>query len=192
MFTGIVQAQGRVIAVKKARGNRVLTLRVPAAFRKAKLGASISADGVCLTVTARKGSDLFFDIVPETLRRTHFSGVKPGDALNLERPLVWKGHVDGHIVQGHVDGTARITKVSRRGKGLSFGLKPPKSLKRYLIEKGSVTLNGISLTVGKVSSGLFWVHIIPHTLKKTNIRFWKLGQKINLETDWLLKTRNHK
>lgn len=193
MFTGIIEGQAKVMKFLKARQGAILTLHVPSAYRRTKTGASISVDGVCLTVTGRAGkpSRLSFDLVPETLKRTYFSELCSGDILNLERPLKWKGRVDGHLVQGHVDGVAKVVKISRQGRGKSFQLRVPKKLKRALMEKGSVALNGVSLTVGKTSSGFFWVHGIPHTLKRTNMRLWKPGKKVNFEADWMLKAKSH-
>ncbi len=190
MFTGIIEAQGKVIKIRKARLGAVLTLRVPAAFASQKTGSSVSVDGVCLTVVSRKDRDLTFDLVRETLGRTRLGKIEQGESLNLERPLVWKGRVDGHLVQGHVDGVAKVLKKSRQGRGVSFQISVPKKLSRYVAEKGSVALNGASLTVGKISKGTFWVHAIPHTLKKTNMSLWKIGQKVNFEADWLSRSKH--
>lgn len=192
MFTGIIEGQAKVMKFQKARKGAVLTLRVPAAFRKSKTGSSISVDGVCLTVVGRAAgaSLLSFDLVPETLKRTYFSKLCPGDILNLERPLRWRGRVDGHLVQGHVDGVVKVVKRTRQGRGVSFQLSIPKKLKRAVMEKGSVALNGVSLTVGRTSGGFFWVHGIPHTLKHTNLRLWKPGQKVNFEADRALRGKS--
>lgn len=192
MFTGIVDGLGRVRAVqKRGRGFR-LVVHVPAAYKNLKKGSSVSVDGVCLTVVGRRAGarrraagTLTFDIVPETLKRTHFCSLKTGQSLNLERPLRWKGRVDGHLVQGHVDAVARIArKVSR-----SFQIRYPGKLAKWIVPKGSVALNGVSLTVGRAVRGAFWVHVIPHTLRRTNLGAWKPGSRVNLEADLWLKAR---
>lgn len=187
MFTGIVEARGFVEGIQKKGRAMRLVLRVPAAYRKLRSGASVSVDGVCLTVTGRKGSGLSFDVVPETLKRTRFGRLKAGETLNLERPLRWKGRVEGHLVQGHVDGVARVLKSAGSGSRRDFQVALPKKLARLVVEKGSVALNGVSLTVGRKKPGSFWVHVIPHTLQKTNLGSWEKGSYINLETDVWLK-----
>ena len=187
MFTGIIDGSGRVDRVQRTGRMMKLSLRVPAAYRRLKAGSSVSVDGVCLTVTSAKKGLLYFDVIPETLKRSRFRGLQAGEKLNLEKPLRWKGRVDGHLVQGHVDGTAKVAKAVSRGKGRDFFLAGPGKLCRTLVEKGSVALNGVSLTVGKTSPKGFWVHVIPHTLKKTNLREWGPGTKVNLETDVMLR-----
>ena len=179
MFTGIVEAQATVRKIEKNRRGIRLTLKAPRRYSKLKKGSSLAIDGVCLTVTR----PLTFDVIPETLKRTHFRHLKTGDRLNLERPLKWKGRVDGHLVQGHVDAVARVLQVSKTDVQLSF----PKKFDRAIVEKGSVALNGVSLTVGRRRPGSFWVHVIPHTLRKTNLKSWKKGSRVNLETDVWLK-----
>ena len=185
MFTGIVDGIAQVKDVqKKGRGLR-LVLKVPSKYRKLKLGSSVAVDGVCLTVVSRASSDLSFDVIHETLKRTRLGGLKPGEKLNLERPLRWKGRVDGHLVQGHVDAVARVTEVS----GKDFHIAFPARLQRLILPKGSIALNGVSLTVGRVAHSSFWVHVIPHTLLKTNLKLWKPGSRLHLETDIWLKKR---
>ncbi len=186
MFTGIVEGRGKVHQIHFSKSGAALTLLVPAIFTKLKTGASVSVDGVCLTVVkaAAKGTHLLvFDLVSETLKRTRFKKIKAGDILNLERPLKWNSRVDGHLVQGHVDGVARVIQKIRQGRGASFQLSAPIKFRRYLTEKGSVALNGVSLTLGKTDKRGFWIHGIPHTLKKTNMDHWRVGQKINIEVD---------
>ena len=183
MFTGIVDARARVKRIeKKGKGMRLL-LQVPAAYRRLKTGSSVSVDGACLTVVGRKQGCLSFDVVPETLRRTHFGRLRPDEALNLERPLRWKGRVHGHLVQGHVDGVGRVTKSAGRGAHRDFLILFPRKLGRAIAEKGSVALNGVSLTVGRKHGASFWVHVIPHTLRNTNLKSWKAGSLVNLEAD---------
>jgi len=201
MFTGIVDAQGIVKKIQKKGQNFRLAIKVPRVYGRLKIGSSVAVDGVCLTVVARHrvgatqwaAPTLSFDVIPETLKRTHFRALSVGDKLNLERPLKWKGRVHGHLVQGHVDGVVKVLKVSCRGTARraptkhSFQLSFPKKLRRVLVEKGSVALNGVSLTIGRVARGSFWVHGIPHTLRKTNLKEWKTGTIVNLETDFMLR-----
>ena len=189
MFTGIVEARGVVQSAQMKGRLMRLSLRVPAVFRRLKIGASVSVDGVCLTIVSIKKEHLFFDIVPETLKRSRFRHLKVGESLNLERPLRWKGRVDGHLVQGHVDGVAKVERAISRGKGKDFCLSTPSKLGRFLVEKGSVALNGVSLTLGRRRKTSFWVHVIPHTLRKTNLSLWKAGSAVNLEADAWLKAR---
>src|SRR5262249_17486454 len=151
----------------------------PRAYAALKRGSSLAVDGVCLTVVR----PLTFDVISETLRRTHFGRLKTGDRLNLERPLKWKGRVHGHLVQGHVDAVIKGLKASQS----DFQLSLPQKGDRLVVEKGSVALNGVSLTVGRKRRGSFWVHVIPHTRRKTNLGSWKTGSRVNLETDAWLK-----
>ncbi len=189
MFTGIIEAQG-VVQSTQIKGRLMkLSLRVPTSFRRLKVGASVSVDGVCLTVTSAKRGLLCFDVIPETLKRSRFRGLKVSEQLNLEKPLRWKGRVDGHLVQGHVDGVVMVERVIERGKGRDFLLSVPRKFSRFLVEKGSVALNGVSLTVGRKRGTAFWVHVIPHTLRRTNLSLWEAGNRVNLEADAWLKAR---
>ena len=144
-------------------------------------------DGACLTVCGRKASGLSFDLLKETLRKTRFSGLRPGEALNLERAMKAGRRLEGHIVQGHVDAVGRVLRVlsGRREKTLLISF--PKNLEPYILPKGSVAVNGVSLTVGRLQKGAFWVHVIPHTLRKTNLGLLKSGDRVNLESDALLR-----
>jgi riboflavin synthase len=187
MFAGIVDAQGIVQSVQKKARRLQLWLRVPPAYRGLRNGSSVSVDGACLTVTGRRPGYLSFDVVPETLKRTRLGRLKAGERVNLERPLRWKGRIEGHFVQGHVDAVARIAKTEGKGRHRSFQLKFPSTLKKFVVEKGSVALNGVSLTVGRVRRGFFWVHIVPHTLKHTGLGAWKKGDLVNMEADLWLK-----
>ena len=189
MFTGIIDGIGRVRKVQKKSRVLSLQLQVPAAYRRLKLGSSVAVDGVCLTVVSAKKGVLAFDVVSETLKRSRLGRVQTGDRLNLELPLRWMGRVDGHLVQGHVDGLVKVLKVVPRGKARDFYVMAPKKFSRFLTEKGSVALNGVSLTLGRKKEGSFWVHVIPHTLKKTNLGLLKAGDTLNLETDAWLKAR---
>ncbi len=188
MFTGIVETRGRIAsALRKGRHWR-LAIEMPASMVSSlKKGASLSVNGACLTVVGKKGKTVDFDVVPETLRRTNLGRLMAGDRVNLERPLRYGRRVDGHFVLGHVDGRAKLQRAVSNKKETRFLVAAPAVTRRFILEKGSVTLDGVSLTVGKVSRKGFWVHVIPHTLNVTTLGSWKAGALINLETDLLAK-----
>jgi len=181
MFTGIVEATGRVVSLKGA----TLQLNVPAPLSRLKKGGSLAVNGVCLTVV-KSGQPLSFNLVKETVRRSTLGALKRGDAVNLERPLKSGGRLDGHFVLGHVDGVGRVTKIDEGRRERSIFINYPDGLRRYFVEKGSVTVDGVSLTLGKVGRGGFWLHFIPHTLDKTISRHYALGDRVNLEADLFL------
>lgn len=188
MFTGIIEARGKVRGWKKAKGADTLELAAPPFLaRSLKIGGSLAVNGVCLTVTRKKKSTLEFNVIEETLRRTTLGRLKAGDVVNLERPLRWQGRVEGHFVLGHVDGVGRIEKIIVDKGGKSFLIAFPKNLRRFFLEKGSVAVDGVSLTLGKAGSKNFWVHCIPHTLKITHFGSYEKGAFVNLETDILMK-----
>ncbi len=190
MFTGIVEASGVVKGWKKEPGRApLLEIRTAVFSRGAKIGGSISVNGACLTVTKKKGASLFFNVIGETKSRTTLGKLRAGDRVCLERPLKWAGRIEGHFVQGHVDGVGRVRRVLKKGHEKSFLISFPIGLKRSLVEKGSVAVDGVSLTIGKTVKGAFWVHCIPHTLKATNFDAYRAGTKVNLEGDILIKSR---
>ena len=195
MFTGIVEKKAKLEALKPHRGGRRLWLSVPPAWARLPLGTSLSVDGACLTVCGRKTSKLSFDLLKETLKKTRFSGLRAGDPLNLERAMRAGRRLEGHIVQGHVDGVGRVLRVLSGRCEKTLVISFPKKLKPYMLPKGSVAVNGVSLTVGRVIGRgdptgrpyAFWVHVIPLTLRKTNLGLLKPGDRVNLESDALLK-----
>ncbi len=188
MFTGIVEVLGTVGKFeRKDKDSSILVLHVPAVMARLKVGASLSVSGACLTLIRRKGEALYFNVVRETKERTTLKNLKSGDRVNLERPLKWNGRIDGHFVLGHVDGVGIVKKLMETGREKSFLIQCPPGLQPLILEKGSVAVDGVSLTVGKVSRRGFWVHCIPHTLKYTTLRALKLNDKVNLETDILMK-----
>lgn len=189
MFTGIIESLGRVRALDQAgrRGAGRLEIEAPKAAGSLKKGSSLSVNGACLTVIEKKGNRLSFNLVEETQRRTALGRLRPGDWVNLERPLTYRRRIEGHFVLGHVDGVGRIVKVINKGNQRSFLIQFPKRLKRYFAEKGSVAVDGVSLTLGKVSGGRFWIHGIPYTLKSTNFRAYKISTAVNIEADILAK-----
>ena len=192
MFTGIVEKMGKVKTLgpvsrlRSGSGFRIF-LNVGPKWDRLPIGSSVAVDGVCLTVSGRGRGVLSFDLLKETLKMTRFSSLRAGDRVNLERALRVGRRIEGHFVQGHVDGTGKVLKVLRRNKEKSFLVSFPKSIKNYILPKGSIALNGVSLTIGKIQTGAFWVYVIPHTSKKTNLGLIRQGDHVNLEADVLLK-----
>ncbi|MGZ4430755.1 MAG: riboflavin synthase [Gaiellales bacterium] len=182
MFTGIVTEQGEV--VERAPG---LRLRAPAAAAEAGVGDSVAVDGCCLTVTAVEGELLSFDAVPETLRRTALGRLAPGDLVNLEPALRVGDRLGGHWVQGHVDAVGRLEHARPEGEALNLRFTAPPEVLRYTVEKGSVCVNGVSLTVTAVDAQGFGVSVIPHTLAITNLGRLRPGDPVNLEADLFAK-----
>jgi riboflavin synthase len=188
MFTGIVEEVGTVRAAA-ARGDllevRIAALGVLSALQP---GASIAVNGCCLTATAVDGGSFTCELTPETLDRTAFRDrLRPGALVNLERPLRADGRFDGHIVQGHVDGVARIVARQDQGDSAEIAVEPPAELDRYLVAKGSVALDGVSLTVARRQAGRFTAALIPYTLKHTSLGSAGPGDRVNLEVDVIAK-----
>ena len=180
MFTGIVEERGIVRALAPTR----LEVACRAILDDAAIGDSISVNGVCLTVVERSEEHLAFDLSEETLRRTSFARLHPGDPVNLERPLTLASRLGGHLVQGHVDGVGEIVRFERRDDGDAWlTVRVPEDLRRYLVEKGSVCVDGISLTVAALDGTSFSVSLIPHTLDVTTLGSAEVGHPINLEVD---------
>ncbi|MGH7828640.1 MAG: riboflavin synthase [Candidatus Binatia bacterium] len=191
MFTGIIEGRGTVLKVDKHKSSRRLHFKSTFSLKGTKPGDSIAVDGCCLTVTKIRGKQFSADISPETLSRTTLGSFKKGTSVNLERPLRLSDRLGGHIVQGHVDGVGRIAGmkyVSARPEPYHLvQIKVPRHLRPYMIDKGSVTVDGISLTVNRVKGDTIELCIIPHTRKKTTLTLKKVGEKVNLEADILLK-----
>ena len=173
---------------KKISGADRLEIEVPRISKHLKTGGSLSVNGVCLTVIRKKGRRVFFNVVGETQRRSTLGRLKPGDPVNLERPLKAGGRLEGHLVLGHVDATGKVLEVLSKGREKSFCISFPKNLRRYFVEKGSVAVDGVSLTLGRIRPGSFWVHMIPHTLSCTSSRWYQKNTRVNLEADILLKS----
>jgi riboflavin synthase len=187
MFTGIIEKNAKVKVLKARRGGKQLVLQAPAGWTRLPLGSSIAVDGACLTVASRKKGFLSFDLLKETLKRTRFSSLQAGAPLNLERAMRSTQRIDGHIVQGHVDAVGIVRRIVRGKRERSLLLSFPKALKPYIVSKGSIAVNGVSLTVGRVQKDRFWVHVIPATLRRTNLGLLQRGDQVNLEGDALLK-----
>jgi riboflavin synthase len=180
MFTGIVEERGTVREVGPSR----LAVACATVNADSGVGASVAVNGVCLTVVERSGAHLAFDLSEETLRRTSFSRLGAGDPVNLERPLTLSSRLGGHLVQGHVDGVGTVTGSERDPAGGAWlTVETPEGLRRYLVEKGSVCLDGVSLTVAALKVMTFEVMLIPHTLAVTTFGTLAAGEAVNVETD---------
>ncbi len=187
MFTGIVEELGTVAALERGADSARLTVRGPLVTSDAEHGASIAVNGVCLTVTEHGEGAFTVDVMAETLHRTSLGALRTGDPVNLERAMSVSSRFGGHVVQGHVDGTATITsrEPGERWEVVRFTL--PADLARYLVEKGSITVDGVSLTVMDVEDDAFSVSLIPTTLALTTLGTKGVGEAVNLEVDVLAK-----
>jgi riboflavin synthase len=189
MFTGIVERSVRVASVSEGTGFRRLTLLVP--WTDVKHGESIAVNGVCLTVAEITGQDpvsLAFDVIPETLAKTNLGLLKTGDSVHVERALQLSDRISGHFLQGHVDGQARLASIQNVNDDFRLTITPAPELMKYIVPKGSVAIDGVSLTVASVSRDGFQVALIPTTLQMTHLGEVALGWLFNLETDILSKT----
>lgn len=183
MFTGIVEETGTVKAITKGRHSAVLTIRAETVLEGTKIGDSIAVNGICLTVTRLFSDSFCADVMHETLNRSSLEHLTLGNKVNLERAMAANGRFGGHIVAGHVDGVGRITQILRDDTAIWYTIQAAPSILRYVIEKGSVTIDGISLTVSAVTDTDFSVSIIPHTASQTTLHDRRKGDLINLETD---------
>jgi riboflavin synthase len=187
MFTGIIEEIGTVEGLNQSGDICRLTIRAPKVLQDAVLGDSIAVNGICLTVTSMTKDTFQADVMGETIRRTSLSEVKRGGHVNLERAMQLGGRFGGHIVSGHVDGTGTILSVKKEGNAIWYQIGAAPEILRYIIEKGSITIDGISLTVAKLDASSFSVSIIPHTRKETILGEKKPGNKVNLENDLIGK-----
>lgn len=187
MFTGIVEETGKVVAFTQGSNAWKLQLAADVALQDVALGDSIAVNGCCLTVTQFDARHVWFDVLEETRRLTNLSTLAPGAAVNLERALRFGGKIGGHFVTGHVDGQGVIEVFEPRGADHYLRIKGPVGQGRYLIHKGSITIDGISLTVAEVAGDTFAVWIIPTTIQVTNLREKQAGSPVNLEFDLLGK-----
>jgi riboflavin synthase len=187
VFTGLVREVGRVVSLQGDGDGVRLVLAAPLTAGDARLGDSIAIDGVCLTVVGGNGETVAFDAVPETISRTALATLEPGSRVNLE-PAVRAGEpLGGHYVQGHVDGIASVRSVATEGDGKRIWLDASRELLRYIVEKGSVAVQGTSLTVAALDDAGFAVALIPHTLDATNLGSLEPGARANIEVDVLAK-----
>lgn len=192
MFTGIVESIGTVAASQIVGGGRRIDVEVGALGEECAIGASLCINGACLTVAARTPGILGFDVVSETLQKTTLGEMRRGDKVNLERALPADGRFDGHFVQGHTDGTGTVEQVTPSGKESVVWIRPQSPLWPYMIPKGSVAVDGISLTIAEVRDGAFSIALIPTTLAITTAASWSAGRRVNIETDIIARTIVHR
>ena len=187
MFNGIIYNQGQIKKIINRKKGKNLFLKSNLKLSKKDLGVSICCDGVCLTLVSLKNSILEFYLSRETIKRSKFNKIRLNDNINLELPLKHGQKISGHVCQGHVDTTAKVTNISIVDKSYIYDFLIPKKFKKYLIEKASILINGVSLTISKVTNRGFQIWAIPHTLKLTNLRDLKKNDIVNIEIDILSK-----
>ena len=187
MFTGLIAALGTVERLAEGSTSCRLTVRAPQLLSGVKIGDSIAVNGVCLTVVHLRGDTFTADVMPETVRRTTLHLLQPGDRVNLEKALRPTDGLDGHIVQGHVEGVGTIQQIISEGNARVYRIQAPGELLRYIVEKGSIAVDGISLTVTETDDSGFGVSLIPHTAKMTTLGYKSAGDAVNLETDILAR-----
>jgi riboflavin synthase len=187
MFTGIVEETGRVKTIAPSAKSIRLTITARLAARGAKLGDSLAVNGCCLTIVKIRGNNLEFDLLRETWDRTNFRELMPGSAVNLERSLAIGDRLHGHFVTGHIDGVGAIKRLEKRGADWLLEIQPPRDVMRYIVFKGAIAIDGISLTVADVSKKSFRIWIIPHTYEVTALHDRAAGSLVNIEADMLAK-----
>ena len=187
MFTGIVRERGRVARSDRTSDRLRLRVEAPETAARARRGDSIAVNGCCLTVTEALDGQVTFDAVPETLRRTSLSRVAPGAAVNVEPALRVGEPLGGHYVQGHVDAVGRVRSLEPEGEGRRVWIEAPPAVLRYCVEKGSVAVDGVSLTIAALGDDAFAVDLVPHTVAATTLGGLSAGDEVNLETDILAK-----
>lgn len=183
MFTGIVEEIGTVVSISKGVQSSKLTLQGDVIFEDMHIGDSIAVNGVCLTVTTKTSNTFTVDVMAETLRRSSLGSLTNGSKVNMERAMAANGRFGGHIVSGHIDGTGEIESFVKEDNAVWVTIKTPAKILKYIIEKGSITIDGISLTVAYVDNHCFKVSLIPHTAANTTLLSKKPGDIVNLEND---------
>ena len=183
MFTGIVEETGIIERITRGVHSAVLTVKADIVLRDTKVGDSIAVNGVCLTVTDITGTHFSADVMHETLNRSSLSSARAGSAVNLERAMQMGGRFGGHIVSGHIDGTGKIISIKKDDNAIWYEVAASPGIMRYIVEKGSVTIDGISLTVAWTGEDSFKISAIPHTVDVTVLRDRKTGDLVNLEND---------
>src|SRR6266496_1917367 len=187
MFTGLIEEVGTVVAMRASDGGARLQIAAPLTAKKARRGDSIAVNGCCLTLTSRRGDRLTFDLLEETVARTNLKKMRPQELVNLERALPADGRLGGHFVQGHIDCVSRIVALDKKGADFRLEVELPAEFAQYVTHKGSIALDGISLTVADVFPKSFLVWIIPYTKRYTNLDRAQVGALVNVEFDILAK-----
>lgn len=187
MFTGIIEEIGIVRTISKNSDGALICIESKKTLEGLKLGDSISINGACQSVTKFDGKSFSFQSAIETLKLTNLSALKPNDKVNLERAMPANGRLDGHIVSGHIDETATFVKREKEGFSQILSFNAGKETSKYLVKKGSICVNGVSLTITNVTNDIFSISVIPITIKDTNLALLKLGDKVNIEADIIAK-----
>ncbi len=187
MFNGIIYHQGKVKKISSSKKGKSIFIYSKISINKKNIGMSIACDGVCLTLVSYKNKVLEFYLLHETIKRSKFKFLKVGDNINLELPLKYGQDISGHICQGHVDTTSKVYKISKKGASRILDFKVNKKYKKILIDKASILVNGVSLTISKITKNGFQIWLIPHTLKLTNLSNIKNNTVVNIEFDILSK-----
>lgn len=183
MFTGLIEEVGTLRAVRRGAHSAVLSIGAETVLSGLKTGDSVAVNGVCLTVTAQDSGGFTADVMHETLDRSSLAGLGPGSPVNLERAMAADGRFGGHIVAGHVDGVGTIAAIEQDDNAIWFTITAPEQVLRYVVEKGSIAIDGISLTVARVEPDRFAVSVIPHTAAVTLLGRRRVGDRVNLESD---------
>lgn len=187
MFTGIVEGKGKILRVEYRGQAKRLTIELPFHLTEVQLGDSISINGVCLTIVEKEGQAISFDLSGETIEKTLLGELKEGDSVNLERALRLTDRLGGHIVTGHIDGMGVITEKRKERDFINLKVKIPKSVSKYVVPKGSIAIDGISLTVNECRGEEVRITLIPYTLEKTTLMDKRVGDRVNMEADILGK-----
>jgi riboflavin synthase len=187
MFTGLIEDTGKIKGMHQGDRSLALTIGTALPWSAMKLGASVAVNGACLTVVKRRRGEFTVDVSPETLRCTNFQELRAGSLVNLERPMRLGGELGGHLVTGHVDAVATVAAIEKQGEFTFYSFQVPREIAALLVPKGSVAVDGISLTVNACNKKQFSVAIIPFTLQHTNLRARRVGDKVNVETDLIGK-----
>ncbi|MCI8326283.1 MAG: riboflavin synthase [Lachnospiraceae bacterium] len=183
MFTGIIEEMGKIAGIKRGAKSAILTIQAKKVFSDIHIGDSIALNGVCLTVTSLDGNTYTADVMNETLKRSSLGSLKIGSNVNLERAMPADGRFSGHIVAGHIDGVGTITEVKKDDNAIWYTVEASEQIMRYIVEKGSIAVDGVSLTVARRSDTDFAVSVIPHTVRETIFSQKKTGDIVNLEND---------
>ena len=187
MFTGIVEELGEIKSVEQKLEGLDFCICAQKILEDLKIGDSVAINGCCQTVTSINGSEFIVQAVSETVKLTNFKFLKQGDKVNLERAMMLNSRLGGHLVSGHIEGTGKILSIAKQGNAVIFEIFADTNIMRYIIYKGSVAINGVSLTVCEVTGDSFKVSVIPHTISNTTFQFAKIGGEVNLEPDMLAK-----
>jgi riboflavin synthase len=187
VFTGIVEDKGRVVRLERQGQVNRMTLEVPMGLTELSLGDSINVNGACLTIVEKKGQAITVDISSETLQRTNLSKMREGDEVNLERALRLADRLGGHFVTGHVDGVGTIIEKQKEGDFLHIRIRIPQPVMKYIVQKGSIAIDGISLTVNECQGDEIRITLVPFTLQRTTLLEKRVGERVNVETDILGK-----